>query len=129
MADDQYFVTAREVQQKLTKTANGEVLGKEGRDLHFAGKRKGFGENIRRLQRPRLGTGEDQVGIDLQFFQGRRNATKASPPAAGQIALFVREFRGRSDGLCMSGDVQFHVKEGLSASMVRFSISAKYHKR
>lgn len=92
--------------------------------MHFAGKRKSFGKNIRRLQRPSLGTGEDQVGIDLQFFQGRRNLTKSPPPAAGQIALFVREFRGRGDGLCMSGDVQFHVKEGLSGSMVRFAISA-----
>lgn len=111
MADHNEFVAAREVLQKLAKAGNGEVLGQEGRNLHFAGKSKGLGEDLRRLQRPRLGAGEDQVRIDLQLFQGGRNATKAPPPAAGQIALFVRKFRGRRDGLGMSDDVKFHDKE------------------
>lgn len=109
MADNQDFVAAREVLQELTKAGNSEVRGKEGRNLHFSGKRKGFGENFCCLQCPRLGAGNNQVEIDLQLFQGRRNLTKASAPAAAQIALFVGEFRGQGDGLGMSGDVQFHL--------------------
>ena len=111
MADHNEFVAAREVLQKLTKTGHGEVLGQEGRNLHFAGKGKGFGKNLRRLQRPRLGTGEDQVRINLQFFQRGRDLAKTPSPAAGQIALFVRKLRGRSDSLCMSDDVKFHVRK------------------
>lgn len=79
--------------------------------MHFAGKRKGLGENLRGLQRPRLGAGDDQIRVDLQSFYGRRHLTKTPSSATGQIALFVGEFRGRGDGLCMSGDVQFHGKK------------------
>ena len=111
MSDKNYFVAGREVEQKLTESASGEVFGKEGRNFDFSGKPEGFGEYFRSLKGPGLGAGNDQVGIDLQLFQRNGHLTKTAATAAGQIALCVGIFRRRRYSLSMPGEVKFHDKE------------------
>lgn len=89
MSDQKDFVVRGEGGQEPAQSRNRAALAKEWRNLDFSGKLEGLGENLRRLQCPGLGTGDNQIKIDLQLFQGRSHLAKAPPTAAGQIALFV----------------------------------------